>query len=347
MTSVIDVDRLMEDLQARVAAARERGAYDPDVLAAPFALAGGQAVRLRIETAYSSKRFVGPVITALKRAAIKLQYHFLNDAVAQTNAALARNRDDAQAGLVELQETHGDRLAALEAEIAPLRAETERMRREILEASDRERHRVDALLTAHRLTAAAPASVTDPGPTPTRADPSWLRLGVDDGGPERLAAYRAAFDPDAPALDLDDAADPLAELEARDEASLGGIIATRLADRLPLDGWLRFAALCASRLRPGGAVAIELVNAATPAGLAHRMRDPSLAPPMHPETAARLLQEAGIGDVEIRAFGEFVDVEAPPLGPELTDAGARQNQLAQYVAERVLGQPFVAIIGRR
>lgn len=89
----IDLDRLMSDLKARVAARRAAGDDDGDVLETPFDApgadaAGGLSVRLRPETAYSSKPVVGRVITFGKRLQIRVLYHFLDDLATQANAAL-------------------------------------------------------------------------------------------------------------------------------------------------------------------------------------------------------------------------------------------------------------------
>lgn len=109
----IDVDRLMDDLKRRVAARRAAGELDPRVLDLPFSAmeeppdAAGVAVRLRPETAYSSKRGVGQAITLAKRVQIKFLFHFLNDLVEQINRALRRTDER-----LERQETTIQRLQA-------------------------------------------------------------------------------------------------------------------------------------------------------------------------------------------------------------------------------------------
>ena len=92
----IDLDRLMADLKRRVAARRAAGEYDERLFDVPFDEdlpgGGGELVRLRMETAYSSKPLVGKAITLGKRLQIRLLFHFLNDVVTQTNAALTGMR---------------------------------------------------------------------------------------------------------------------------------------------------------------------------------------------------------------------------------------------------------------
>lgn len=88
---ILDVDRIVADLQERVAARRAAGEYDQRTLGTRFELVEGSVV-LRPELAYSAKRVVGTPLTVIKRLIIRLQLHFLNDIVAQVNAALATDR---------------------------------------------------------------------------------------------------------------------------------------------------------------------------------------------------------------------------------------------------------------
>lgn len=124
----IDVDQLMRDLKARVQARRAAGELDPAVLHLPFDADvpgdadGAPAVHLRPETAYSSKPYVGRPITAAKRGLIRFLYHFLNDAVTQVNAALARLDGDLADERDGRRRLEG-RVAALEEEVARLRDE--------------------------------------------------------------------------------------------------------------------------------------------------------------------------------------------------------------------------------
>jgi len=130
-TRGIDVDRLMDDLKRRVDARRAAAEIDPRVLDMPFTAetdpdAPGTSVRLRPETAYSSKPGVGRAITFAKRAQIRFLHHFLNDLVAQINTALLRldaRHDDEERERRRLQEQVGrleDELAGLRRRVAEL-----------------------------------------------------------------------------------------------------------------------------------------------------------------------------------------------------------------------------------
>lgn len=131
----IDVDLLMEDLKARVRARRAAGELDPAVLALPFSADAGAVddgdddahVRLRLETAYSSKAYVGRPITVAKRGAIRFVYHFLNDMVDQVNAALGR-LSAALRGERDERERLEIRAEELASEVARLRAEVDGLR---------------------------------------------------------------------------------------------------------------------------------------------------------------------------------------------------------------------------
>jgi hypothetical protein len=121
----IDLDRLMADLKRRVAARRAAGEYDERLFDVPFDedLPGGagELVRLRMETAYSSKPLVGRAITFGKRVQIRLLFHFLNDVVTQTNAALTTMRANLDAE-ERAREALEDRVRELETALAAARA---------------------------------------------------------------------------------------------------------------------------------------------------------------------------------------------------------------------------------
>lgn len=123
--AVIDVERIVEDIQRRAEERRGAGAYDGGILDARIDVRPGR-VTLRPQVAYSAKPVVGPFITGTKRLLIRLQYHFLDDLVAQTNRAIelsraqttaeAERRKDLQARVANLEA----RLAAAEEAIGRL-----------------------------------------------------------------------------------------------------------------------------------------------------------------------------------------------------------------------------------
>jgi O-antigen chain-terminating methyltransferase len=387
---IIDVDRLVADLQERVAARTAAGGYDESLLAAPFELLTGTPVGtivLRPEAAYSSKPVVGPLITWMKRGLIRSLFHFLNDAVSQANVALAAGRTaveretgarealeaQLQGTTRELDEAR-DRIHALEAEIERQRAIVARL--DLLEIEPR-LSRLERTGRAERVDAASIRPV----------DPELVALAahlVEPEAPERLDAYAAqiAAGPvldlapgdgellarcaaaDIPARGVDvsetivaacrdrgldaELGDPLALLGATEPGSLGGIAALGLCDRLGLGGVTTLADLAATRLRPGGTLVIEIANPLTVAGRARRLRDPTVAPPIHPDTLAWTLRLAGLDAVETRYLGAFAGDETLPLeDPPRDEMGERYNAIARRLNRALVGEPLVAIFARR
>jgi hypothetical protein len=97
------VDDLVAKLKERADQERATGAYadadelaalelePPDGLQAGFDLGGGGSrVRFRPELGFSSKRVVGPAITAVKKFNIRLLYYVLDDLAKQVDAAVLR-----------------------------------------------------------------------------------------------------------------------------------------------------------------------------------------------------------------------------------------------------------------
>lgn len=124
-TGPIDLDRLMDDLKRRVDARRAAAEIDPRILHMPFTIetdengSGAASVRLRPETAYSSKPLVGRPVTIAKRGAIRFLYHFLNDLVGQINTVLAR-LDEAQSAQERAREAVEARTGRIEDEMSRL-----------------------------------------------------------------------------------------------------------------------------------------------------------------------------------------------------------------------------------
>ena len=110
---ILDVDRIVADLQERVTARRAAGEYDEQTFRTRFELVEGKVV-LRPELAYSARPLVGAPLTAIKRLLIRLQIHFLTDIVAQVNAALAADRAKLEAES-RRRATLEERVAAIEA----------------------------------------------------------------------------------------------------------------------------------------------------------------------------------------------------------------------------------------
>jgi hypothetical protein len=187
-----------------------------------------------------------------------------------------------------------------------------------------------------------------------------LVIGLGDGG-ELLRALREAgidaigIDPgeanvavcDSIGLPvaMDDPLRNLAALEARQLAGL--VVASGVADRFDADQWLVFADLAGTRLRPDGRLIVEMLNVASPLGLALRMRDPTLPPPVHVDTVGFLLRVAGLESAEVRSFGAFREVPTLPVGEVGTPGSAELEQVSRLVNRFLIGQPLAAVVARR
>ena len=139
---IIDVERLVADIKKRVARERALGLYadaaelaalglevpPQAALAQGFDLGGsGARVRFRPELGFSSKRIVGPVITALKRVILRLLFFVLDDLARQTDAAV-RRLEAALAAEAGARETLEDEVSSsAERQAEELRALAERV----------------------------------------------------------------------------------------------------------------------------------------------------------------------------------------------------------------------------
>lgn len=385
----IDVDQIVADLQDRVARQGTNGSREGEILDARFSL-DQERVVLRPEVAYSSKRIVGGPISALKRALIRLQFHFLDDMVGQVNTAIdgerrartteaglrdglarqAQSLEDEARRLRDLVNAMDERLRAVEP-LAKLVAEWDALdmmgRLALVERSGRADVPLDTIRPLPPQIAALALDrgrIDDGGAA--RLDAYIGHLGVEgpvlvvgcgDGG-EVLAALQGAG-AEASGVDAADVnvaagrdrglqvtlADPLHHLGSMPPDSLGGMAVVGVADRFDADQWLVFADLAATRLKAGAGLVIEMLNAATPGGLGLRMRDPTLPPPVHPDTIAFLLRVAGYIEADVRTFGAFRDGASLPLGG--ADAPDGIDRIARFVNRFVVGQPLAAVFARR
>jgi SAM-dependent methyltransferase len=97
---VIDVERLVEELRARVAAARRDGLYGDDLAGEALRIPPPEArVRFRPELAYSDKPVVGKPLTAVKQVILRLLVHVFDDLARQTDAAIGASEAWARAAI--------------------------------------------------------------------------------------------------------------------------------------------------------------------------------------------------------------------------------------------------------
>ena len=117
--------------------------------------------------------------------------------------------------------------------------------------------------------------------------------------------------------------DAIVELEAADDASLGGIVSFQVVEHLTLAKTVRLLALARRKLRPGGCLIVETVNVQSLITLSRAWTiDPTHRQPLHPLTLAFLVEQAGFARSET-VYGSTVDpgTALEPLGGD--DASAR------------------------
>ncbi|HXH05220.1 MAG TPA: class I SAM-dependent methyltransferase, partial [Vicinamibacterales bacterium] len=130
--------------------------------------------------------------------------------------------------------------------------------------------------------------------------------------------------------------DALAWLEARPEASLGGLFAAQVVEHFEPAYLVRFLREAARALAPGARIVLETVNPVSWVAFSGSfLRDPTHAAALHPVTLKFLLVAAGFEEVEIRFRSPLAErdrlrrlpaLPAPPPG-----APAEVRRLAELV----------------
>lgn len=131
-------------------------------------------------------------------------------------------------------------------------------------------------------------------------------------------------------------ADLFPYLNAQPEGSFDGIFCSQVVEHLQPAVLPEMVRLCASRLRRGGVLAIETPNPECLAIFAtYFYLDPTHTRPVPHALVGFYMEEAGIGDIEVRPLAPAIDTM-----PELSD-------LPEPFRERFFGGLDYAIIGRR
>ncbi|HWP98890.1 MAG TPA: class I SAM-dependent methyltransferase, partial [Vicinamibacterales bacterium] len=131
-------------------------------------------------------------------------------------------------------------------------------------------------------------------------------------------------------------ADALAWLEARPDASLGGLFAAQVVEHFEPGYLLRFLREAARALAPGARIVLETINPTSWIAFSGSfVRDPTHAAPLHPVTLKFLLVAAGFEEVEIRFRSPLDDRDRlrrlSPSPPPPPDAPAEARRLAELI----------------
>lgn len=103
-------------------------------------------------------------------------------------------------------------------------------------------------------------------------------------------------------------ADAIEHLSTLADGSLGGIVAIQVIEHLDVPVLNRLFGLAASKLRPGGIIAVETIHTQSLVALCHNyFRDPTHKQPLHPDTTRFLMELAGLTVRETRLLSPFPD----------------------------------------
>jgi O-antigen chain-terminating methyltransferase len=146
--------------------------------------------------------------------------------------------------------------------------------------------------------------------------------------------------------------DALAYLEATEPALLGGVFAAHFVEHLPPPALVRFLALCAQALRPGGLLVLETPNPVSLVALKHYFADLTHAQPLVPETLAFLVAQAGLRVEDTRYLNEPAPAERLrpvrlPPAEGFAEAQAAEDANVQRLNEVVFGPQDYAVVARR
>ena len=359
---IIDVDRLVGQLRARVAERRAAGAYTEDLGAIPLDVTPRPpAVSVDLALAnVSAPRLLRPFTVGTRRLLLRLLFVVLDDVARQTDAGLR-----ALENAVRAAENHA-RSAEQTAEavrhwardaLAAEAGERERLRRIVESGSG------GGARAARPLDEAVPGSdepaasalfdyaafeerfrpedtvrdrqqqyvdvlrgrhrVVDLGCGRGELLTLLRNAGVSAYGVELDATVAAAARGSGLEIVEDDA---VGHVEALERGAVDAIVSLHLVEHLPASAVLRLINAAAARLRPGGILILETPNPESlVAGSVNFHRDPTHVRPIHPDTLAFLCESAGFATTELRRLARV------PAADRLPRPAPTDGELAGYV----------------
>lgn len=146
-------------------------------------------------------------------------------------------------------------------------------------------------------------------------------------------------------------AEAVAHLRSLPEGSLGGILLAQVIEHLTLDELMELTALCASRLKPGGALIAETVNPQSLSTFAGAFYlDLTHIRPIHPEAVRFLWRAQGLGQVEVLFLSPVPaehKLEQAAGGQAGADLAGAFNRNVQRLNELIYGPQDYAVVGRK
>ena len=145
-------------------------------------------------------------------------------------------------------------------------------------------------------------------------------------------------------------ADGIADLAARDAASLGGIAALQVVEHLRPAQLTAFIDGCHRVLKPGGVLLLETINPVTLSAIRNYFADLTHSQPLVPETLKFLVESAGFRDVTIayqNPLPEIARLRHVPYGDRMTEgAQAESDRNVDLVNATLYGPQDYAVIAR-
>jgi SAM-dependent methyltransferase len=148
--------------------------------------------------------------------------------------------------------------------------------------------------------------------------------------------------------------DALAHLDTLPDDSLGGVVALQVVEHLQPEYLVRLVETAHAKLRPGGRLVLETINAACwVAFFESYIRDITHVRPLHPETLKFLVVAAGFEGVDIHyrspvaPAGRLQAVASDDLPPALAPLAAAFNANVERLNGRLFTYLDYAVIGSK
>lgn len=126
-------------------------------------------------------------------------------------------------------------------------------------------------------------------------------------------------------------------LQEREPDSLGGIFMAQVIEHIPPPDWSRFISLAATRIAPGGLLAVETINPESLYAMSRAyVLDPTHTRPVPPDLLAFLATRSGFDRVDIRFQAPVPDdARVPPIDERVVDESSRE--LVHEINRRLQG----------
>lgn len=177
-----------------------------------------------------------------------------------------------------------------------------------------------------------PAAVLELGPGRGELQRLFKAANVESYGVEidRAMAEAAV----ASGMPVSLASDGIAHLRSLPDRSLGGVIAIQVVEHLPRQLLEELCRLCVTKIKSGGRVVFETINPRSVLALSSNyFRDPTHVWPLHPDTLAYAMTQAGLDVIDTRFLSpvpEVAKLRHVPVGEFMTPRWAQSLELMNH-----------------